>query len=231
MKSHFDGQAPSVQDLAVTVGDAVVVALVFGTDRAPFVVKNPGEFEVPWREATGTRSARRAELLTLLSPLQKLPSVEALSCRLVVNRAAHDGHLRQLVPTARSRCRRPAGRAIEVRDRGALVARGHQSGHQHGSSRVRWGSGMVRVTTIPKTYQSAPRLIRTADLLIRSQTLYPTELWAREGKALYVLGFPPSTTTRSDRLRLVPTRFRPSSWHQSGTNSSGSECSARVPLL
>ena len=26
---------------------------------------------------------------------------------------------------------------------------------------------------------SAPRLIRTADLLIRSQTLYPTELWAR----------------------------------------------------
>ncbi len=27
--------------------------------------------------------------------------------------------------------------------------------------------------------QSAPRLIRTADLLIRSQTLYPTELWAR----------------------------------------------------
>src|SRR6266699_2275813 len=26
---------------------------------------------------------------------------------------------------------------------------------------------------------SAPRVIRTPDLLIRSQTLYPTELWAR----------------------------------------------------
>jgi hypothetical protein len=29
-------------------------------------------------------------------------------------------------------------------------------------------------------FLSAPRLIRTADLLIRSQTLYPSELWARE---------------------------------------------------
>src|SRR5206468_5170053 len=30
---------------------------------------------------------------------------------------------------------------------------------------------------------SAPRVIRTPDLLIRSQTLYPTELWARSAKS------------------------------------------------
>src|SRR5438445_11167955 len=32
--------------------------------------------------------------------------------------------------------------------------------------------------------QSAPRVIRTPDLLIRSQTLYPTELWARDEERL-----------------------------------------------
>src|SRR5947209_17635097 len=32
-------------------------------------------------------------------------------------------------------------------------------------------------------FGSAPRVIRTPDLLIRSQTLYPTELWARAVKS------------------------------------------------
>src|SRR5207253_10898240 len=33
-------------------------------------------------------------------------------------------------------------------------------------------------------FGSAPRVIRTPDLLIRSQTLYPTELWARDEERL-----------------------------------------------
>ena len=42
-------------------------------------------------------------------------------------------------------------------------------------SRMTTGGGCGELTT------SAPSKIRTCDLLIRSQTLYPTELWAREG--------------------------------------------------
>ncbi len=40
-------------------------------------------------------------------------------------------------------------------------------------------------TEEPDVAVSAPRVIRTPDLLIRSQTLYPTELWAREGASSY----------------------------------------------
>src|SRR5262245_42620862 len=48
-----------------------------------------------------------------------------------------------------------------------------------------------------REFSSAPRLIRTADLLIRSQTLYPTELWARRAKSrTYVIG-PSCATTDS----------------------------------
>ena len=47
---------------------------------------------------------------------------------------------------------------------------------------------MGRVPMNPKGWADAPRLIRTADLLIRSQTLYPTELWARSREGLVLAG-------------------------------------------
>jgi len=63
----FDGVAPRLVDLAVPHDSVTVVALLFETDRAPFVVKNPAGgkigFEVPWREATSIRSARRDDLV------------------------------------------------------------------------------------------------------------------------------------------------------------------------
>jgi hypothetical protein len=63
--SHFDGLAPSLVDLVVPRRDKAVLALLFETDRAPFVGKNPQfgsagvviEREVPWREGTAVRSA------------------------------------------------------------------------------------------------------------------------------------------------------------------------------
>jgi predicted HTH transcriptional regulator len=73
LQTHFDGLAPSVTPVNVPVEGGTVVALVFDTSRAPYVVKNPafgkekGEFiqwEVPWRGSTNTRSATRAELVT-----------------------------------------------------------------------------------------------------------------------------------------------------------------------
>jgi hypothetical protein len=89
VKAQFDGLAPSVTDLNIPVKGVTVVALLFETDRAPFVVKNPEggtiQFEVPWRENTSIRSATRSDLIKLLSPFQKLPSIEVLSGRLTVD--------------------------------------------------------------------------------------------------------------------------------------------------
>lgn len=85
--SQFDGQPPIVQDVAITHDGLTVVALLFQTDRVPFVVRNPVygqqgggggpvEREVPWREATSIRSATHADLVRLLVPVSALPTVE-----------------------------------------------------------------------------------------------------------------------------------------------------------
>ncbi|OUL33089.1 hypothetical protein BV372_17230 [Nostoc sp. T09] len=88
VKSQFDGLAPKLIDINVPVKDKTIVALLFETECAPFIVKNPVfglsgggsvSLEVPWREDTSTRSATRSDLLKLLSPLQKLPSFEVIN--------------------------------------------------------------------------------------------------------------------------------------------------------
>jgi hypothetical protein len=88
VRTLFNGLAPVLTDLNIpTPNGKTVVALLFGTDRAPFVVKNvafgtreagPVRFEVPWRENTSIRTASRADLLRLLTPLQSLPAFEVL---------------------------------------------------------------------------------------------------------------------------------------------------------
>lgn len=90
--AQFDGLAPHVQNINVPVRGVEMVALLFETDRAPFVVKNPfygvaGErervqLEVPWRENDSTRSATRADLLRLLVPQQRQPECEVMGGRL-----------------------------------------------------------------------------------------------------------------------------------------------------
>jgi hypothetical protein len=88
VQACFDGLAPSVTDVVVPSGGREIVALMFDTSRAPFVVKNPYfgkakgevELEVPWREGTSTRSARREDLIRILLPATRLPSLELLGC-------------------------------------------------------------------------------------------------------------------------------------------------------
>ncbi|MBI2845610.1 MAG: ATP-binding protein [Chloroflexi bacterium] len=96
VNAQFDQLHPPMMSYNVPVKDKTVVALVFETDRAPFVVKNPAhgkpeggpvELEVPWREGTAVRSARREELLRILSPLQSLPKLEVLGATLMAWRA------------------------------------------------------------------------------------------------------------------------------------------------
>lgn len=80
--SQFDGEAPSLVDVNIPVDNTTVVALLFETDRAPYVVKNPSggtiSFEVPWREGTALRTATRSDLIRLLVPIMHLPKVEVL---------------------------------------------------------------------------------------------------------------------------------------------------------
>jgi hypothetical protein len=84
----FDGIAPQVTDLIIPINGSSIVALVFDTDRAPFVVQNPVfgtqgggpvQWEIPWREGTAIRSSGRRDLLKLLSPHQSVPVFEVLS--------------------------------------------------------------------------------------------------------------------------------------------------------
>ena len=88
VRAEFNGVTPAMQDLNVPWKHGMVVALLFDTTRAPFVVKNPvyGQkgggpvsLEVPWREGTEIRSADRSELLRMLSPLQSAPAFDILN--------------------------------------------------------------------------------------------------------------------------------------------------------
>jgi len=86
MSSRFDPPAPELEPhivVPVSEGQAVT-ALRFLTDRSPYVIKGGGEEgkldrETPIRDGTGTRSARRDELLRLLIPAVAPPAAQLLS--------------------------------------------------------------------------------------------------------------------------------------------------------
>ncbi|HEX2452537.1 MAG TPA: hypothetical protein VHI99_02490 [Vicinamibacterales bacterium] len=91
---EFDSIAPSLRELNVPTVSGELIALLFDTSRSPYVVKNPAHgqtgggpvsWEVPWREGTSVRTARREDLLRILVPLESLPHVEVLSGALNVS--------------------------------------------------------------------------------------------------------------------------------------------------
>lgn len=85
--SHFDELAPELTDIAVPIDGTTVVALRFATDRAPYVIKHQDARltrEVPWREGTLTRSAKRSEILRILATVPQLPEFEVLSASMSV---------------------------------------------------------------------------------------------------------------------------------------------------
>ena len=93
VRSRFDQLlAPNLISLSVPYDGKTVVALVFETERSPFVIRIPDSsgiitHEVPWREANSTRSARRSDLIKLLYPTQKKPSLEILDGKIEMQRA------------------------------------------------------------------------------------------------------------------------------------------------
>jgi hypothetical protein len=92
MSSRFDQEAPELEHhLVVHVGERqAVTALRFLTDRSPYLILGGGEDgkldrEVPIRDGTRTRSARRDELLRLLIPAVAPPAAQLLSATLTVD--------------------------------------------------------------------------------------------------------------------------------------------------
>lgn len=99
VESFFNDLAPRIIPLNIPIDGKTVVALLFETDRSPFVVKNPVfglagggavELEVPWREKTSVRSAQRSDLIRLLTPLAILPEIEVLEGKLSANVEGED---------------------------------------------------------------------------------------------------------------------------------------------
>ncbi|MBY8873730.1 hypothetical protein K7640_18020 [Micromonospora sp. PLK6-60] len=86
MVSRFnDAVVPEMTSTYVETGYGRVLGLHFETDRSPYLVKTTGgnsELEVPWREGTRTRSAKRHELLRLLLPTVGLPTITILDANL-----------------------------------------------------------------------------------------------------------------------------------------------------
>lgn len=82
IEAKFDGLPPPSTHLNIPYLGKTVVAILWETERRPFLVKNPKggpvSLEVPWRDAGSTRTARRIDLLKVLSPISKRPSLEVL---------------------------------------------------------------------------------------------------------------------------------------------------------
>jgi hypothetical protein len=97
VQAEFNDVVPAIQDLAVRLDGHTLVALVFETDRAPYLVRNPMrgqagnviDWEVPWRAGTATRSARRDELLRILVPWTRLPEYEVTDASVRLGRDDH----------------------------------------------------------------------------------------------------------------------------------------------
>ena len=93
VRSCFDQLlVPNLISLGVPYNGMTVVALLFETERSPFVIKIPDgngivTREVPWREANSTRSARRSDLIKLLYPIQKNPRFELLDGKIELQKS------------------------------------------------------------------------------------------------------------------------------------------------
>jgi len=95
IEAEFDALPPYLTHLNIPYKNNTVVALLWETERRPFLVKNPlyGKrkggtisLEVPWRDAGSTRTAKRMDLLRLLSPVTKNPSFEIIRGELAISK-------------------------------------------------------------------------------------------------------------------------------------------------
>lgn len=99
IKRYFEGVAPSIiLDLRIPFKEHVLIAILFDCSRPPYVWSNP-EFgrgkgaiarEVPWRELTAVRAAKREDLLRILAPQRRVPQVELVQAGVYLTRQRSD---------------------------------------------------------------------------------------------------------------------------------------------
>ena len=125
VESHLGGLAPSIRHLHLRFRNVTLTALYIETDRAPFVWRNPAfggtktpiEYELPWREGTGTRSARRENVIALLTPRLRIPSIQLVdgSIDLITeNPSGNPGHVRTAVHLLLKLYVAPKGKPITI---------------------------------------------------------------------------------------------------------------------
>jgi hypothetical protein len=89
VQSFFSELPPDLIHRNVPYDEKTVVALLFETERRPFVVKVPGggpiNLEVPWRDGTMARSAKRRELITMLTAPSRNPLIEVVKGKLQIS--------------------------------------------------------------------------------------------------------------------------------------------------
>ncbi len=85
------GHVPQVHDVNCPGHDGkTLVALDFRTDQPPYMVNVKGgdtgwiDDVIPWRDGSGTRTARRLEVLQLVLPEAQLPQIEIEQARMVI---------------------------------------------------------------------------------------------------------------------------------------------------
>jgi hypothetical protein len=78
VKRWFDGEPPVLLERNIQFGDITVAALYLETRSAPYVItrSTAPNFEVPWREGTETKTARRQDLVKILVPLTSAPEID-----------------------------------------------------------------------------------------------------------------------------------------------------------
>lgn len=103
---------PDLQVVNVSTDHGKVVCLRFETDRAPYFVKKPPRTDkstedksgwitaaAPWRSGTRTRTATRAELLSLLQRSANVPTLQLVNARIAVVEAKRQGREKSLPTT------------------------------------------------------------------------------------------------------------------------------------
>ncbi|ASN39997.1 hypothetical protein CGQ24_13890 [Arthrobacter sp. 7749] len=90
VQSKFDQVSPElIRHVPILIDGITIQALAISSDRAPYVFRvsghSPHDREIPIREATGTRSAHRDQILRMLAQQTKMPTVDTIlgECRLM----------------------------------------------------------------------------------------------------------------------------------------------------
>ncbi len=97
VRKHFHEVWPELlRHFTIPYDDKSVVVLVFESERAPYIVRKGECLEVPWRDATNTKSATRGQLLSLLVPISTLPVAEFLNVDVGVDTDERGVHLKVL---------------------------------------------------------------------------------------------------------------------------------------